>query len=124
MADSPQAARWYVAELTEEVALAGSHRLSLVHRKTRVIFADTPEDAFEKALALSREHERAYLDANEQRAKIRYWSLSEVSHVDERPPAKTPRRRPAHYSKSVELTPAEAAMVMSIMSLSPEALPN
>jgi len=122
MADSPLAARWYVAELTEEVALAGTPRLSIIHRKTRVIFADTPEDAFEKALALSKEQERSHLKVNERLARVRYWGLSEVNHTDE-----TPRPKPRasiQYSKSVELTPAEAAMVMSMMSLSPEALPN
>jgi uncharacterized protein DUF4288 len=124
MADSPQPARWYIAELTEEVALAGSPRLATVHRKTRVIFADTPEDAFEKALALSREQERSYLDPNDQRAKIRYWGLSEVHHEIEAPQAKKPRPQPMVYSKSVHLTPVEAAMVMSMLSINPEVLPN
>jgi hypothetical protein len=122
MADSPLAARWYVAELTEEVALVGTPRLSIVHRKTRVIFADTPEDAFEKALALSKEQERSNSKVNERLARVRYWGLSEINHSDETPLPKP--RASIQYSKSVDLTPAEAAMVMSMLSLSREALPN
>ena len=94
MADSPLAARWYVAELTEEVALAGTPRLSIIHRKTRVIFADTPEDAFEKALALSKEQERSHLKVNERLARVRYWGLSEVNHTDE-----TPRPKPRAWRR-------------------------
>lgn len=125
MADSPQAARWYIAELTEEVALEGDPRPNIIHRKTRVIFADTPEDAFEKALSLSAEHEPSYLNRNEQRAQIRYWGLSELNLLDDEPRAQSPRkRRSVHYRTSDQLTPVEVAMLMSMMTLSPEALPN
>jgi Domain of unknown function (DUF4288) len=125
MADSPQAARWYIAELTEEVALEGDPRPNIIHRKTRVIFADTPEDAFEKALSLSAEHEPSYLNRNEQRAQIRYWGLSELNLLDDEPRAQAPRkRRSVHYRTSDQLTPVEVAMLMSMMTLSPEALPN
>src|ERR1700704_1762463 len=51
MADSPAAARWYIAELTEEVTLEGDPQ-NFVHKKTRIIFADSPQDAYEKALAM------------------------------------------------------------------------
>lgn len=125
MANSPQAARWYIAELTEEVALEGNPLLNVIHRKTRVIFADTPEDAFEKALSLSTENEPSYLNLHQQRAQIRYWGLSELNLMDEAPRVEAPRpRRTIHYRKSDQLTPAEVAMLMSMISLRPEALPN
>lgn len=125
MANSPIPARWYIAELTEEVALEGDPWPNVVHRKTRVIFADSPDDAYEKALSLSAEHEPSYLNRNHQSAQIRYWGLSELSLVDEKPLAEKPRaRRTVHYRQSDRLTPAEVAMLMSMLAISPEALPN
>ena len=48
MPNSPETAdRWYIAELTEEVTLEGDPQ-NLVHKKTRVIFADSPQDAYRK----------------------------------------------------------------------------
>ncbi|MGH9564900.1 MAG: DUF4288 domain-containing protein [Candidatus Angelobacter sp.] len=121
MANPPTDPRWYIAELTEEVALAGGVRPSVVHRKTRVIFADSPEDAYEKALSMSTEHEPAYLNQNHQGAQIRYWGLSELNLVDEKPTAKPPS---AHYRKSDGLTPLQIAILMSMVPIKPGALPN
>jgi hypothetical protein len=124
MANSPVVPRWYIAELTEELALAGSPRPSVIHRKTRIIFADSAEDAFEKALTMSTEHEPAYLNRNHESAQIRYWGLNELNLLDEKPGAETSvQARPAvHYRKSDDLTPAQVAMLMSLIK--PGALPN
>lgn len=124
MANPPVAPRWYVAELTEEVAVAGSPRPSIIHRKTRIIFADSPDDAYEKALSMSAEHEPDYLNRNHESAQIRYWGLSELNLVDERPAAEASVKpgRTIHYRKSDELTPAQIAMLMSLIK--PGALPN
>ena len=124
MASSPVAPRWYIAELTEELALAGSPRPSLIHRKTRIIFADSAEDAYEKALTMSAEHEPAYLNRNHESAQIRYWGLSELNLVDEKPAAEaSAKSRPTvHYRKSDDLTPAQIAMLLSMIK--PGALPN
>lgn len=124
MANSPVVPRWYIAELTEELALAGGPRPSLIHRKTRIIFADSAEDAYEKALIMSAEHEPAYLNRNHESAQIRYWGLSELNLVDEKPVA-DPSAKPGprvHYRKSDDLTPAQVALLMSMIK--PGALPN
>lgn len=124
MANSPVAPRWYVAELTEELAVAGSPRPSIIHRKTRIIFADSAEDAYEKALTMSAEHEPAYLNRNNGAAQIRYWGLSELNLVDEKPGTEMTAKPPAtvHYRKSDDLTPAQIAMLLSMIK--PGALPN
>jgi hypothetical protein len=124
MANSPVAPRWYIAELTEELAVAGSPRPSVIHRKTRIIFADSAEDAYEKALTMSAQHEPVYLNRNNGAAQIRYWGLSELNLVEEKrsvEPSAAPE--PAvHYRKSDDLTPAQIAMLMSMIK--PGALPN
>jgi len=128
MADSPLP-RWYIAELTEEIALEGDPRNphpNVVHRATQVIFADSPEDAYEKALSLSVQHETSYLNYDQQKAQVRYWSLNEVNLLDEEKPLEQAPRplRTAHYRQSDRLSPVEVAMLMSMLALSPEALPN
>ena len=124
MADLPSA-RWYIAELTEEVI--EGNPLNVVHRATRVIFADSPEDAYEKALSLSASTEDGYL--NQKRSAIaqtRYWGLSELNLVSDDQPhghaTAVPKKRPQpHYRKSDRLTPAQVAI---LMSFKPSELPN
>jgi hypothetical protein len=112
MADLPTA-RWYIAELTEEV-IEGTPR-NVVHRATRVIFADSPEEAYEKALSLSAAAEDSYLNQPEGMARTRYWGLSELNLVGEEVSAATPprKRRQPHYRQSDRLTPAQVALLMS-----------
>lgn len=82
MANSPEASRWYVAELTEEVTLEGDP-LNIVHKKTRVIFADTAEDAYEKALSMITEHELGYLNEHKRAVRTRFWGLRELDLSNE-----------------------------------------
>lgn len=111
MADLPTA-RWYIAELTEEV-IEGTPR-NVVHRATRVIFADSPEDAYEKALSLSAETEESYLNQQEAAARTRFWGLNELNLVSEENAAASPKRAPQpHYRQSDRLTPAQIAILMS-----------
>jgi hypothetical protein len=120
MADLPTA-RWYIAELTEEV-IEGTPR-NVVHRATRVIFADSPEDAYEKALTLSAATEDSYLNQPDAIARTRYWGLNEINLVgDDAVAAEPPKKHPRpHYRQSDRLTPAQVAM---LMSFTPSELPN
>ena len=125
MADLPSA-RWYIAELTEEVI--EGNPLNVVHRATRVIFADSPEDAYEKALSLSAQTEDGYLNQKPSaNSQTRFWGLSELNLVSDDQPhghvtAEVPRKRPQpHYRKSDHLTPAQVAILMSFV---PSELPN
>lgn len=77
MSDSFATERWYIAELTEEVTLEGDP-LNVVHRKNRIIFADSPEDAYEKALSLITEHELSYLHEYSRAVRTRFWGLREL----------------------------------------------
>ena len=82
MSKSPDTARWYIAELTEEVTLEGDAQ-NFVHKKTRVIFADSPEDAYEKALAMITEHEVGYLNEHHKAIRTRFWGLRELTLTNE-----------------------------------------
>jgi len=122
MADSPETARWFIAELVEELILDGNVK-NVIHRKTRVIFADSHEDAYEKALSLSREHEPTYLNQTYNVPQVRYWGLNELSLVqEESSDVLAPRiRTVTHHRKSDMLTPIQLAALMSMQA---QALPN
>jgi hypothetical protein len=82
MSNSPAPARWYVAELTEEVTLEGDPE-NFVHKKTRIIFADSPQDAYEKALSMITEHEVGYLAEHRKAIRTRFWGLRELTLSNE-----------------------------------------
>ena len=123
MTNSPESSRWYVAELTEEVTLEGDP-LNVVHKKTRVIFADSPEDAYEKALSMITEHELSYLNEHKRAIRTRFWGLRELdlSNEDMDRAGILPRERLARRRNSTGLS-AEQQFAL-LMSLKPGALPN
>src|SRR5947209_1562905 len=100
MSESPETVRWFVAELIEELILSGNVR-NVVHRKTRVIFADSHEDAYEKALALSTEHETSYLNQKHDSGQTRYWSFHELNLIGDEKPSKVEAKKPRpHFRQS------------------------
>ena len=125
MPNSPETTRWYVAELTEEVTLEGDPQ-NIVHRKTRVIFADSPQDAYEKALTMITEHEVGYLNEHRKAIRTRFWGLRELSlsNEDMDRAGILPKNRigTARRQNSTGLTPEQQFALL--VSLKPGALPN
>lgn len=125
MANSPEVSRWYIAELTEEVTLEGDPQ-HVVHCKTRIIFADSAEDAYEKALSMITEHELNYLHEHNKAVRTRFWGLRElpVSNEDMDRAGILPkeRRGTARRRNSTGLSPDQQFALL--MSLKPGALPN
>jgi hypothetical protein len=125
MANSPEVSRWYIAELTEEVTLEGDPQ-HVVHRKTRVIFADSAEDAYEKALSMITEHELSYLHEYHKAVRTRFWGLRELplSNEDMDRAGILPKERigTARRRNSTGLSADQQFALL--MSLKPGALPN
>jgi hypothetical protein len=125
MTNSPEASRWYVAELTEEVTLEGDP-LNVVHRKTRVIFADSPEDAYAKALSMITEHELNYLNEHKRAIRTRFWGLRELNlsneDMDRAGMLPKERRGTARRRNSTGLSPEQQFALL--VSLKPGTLPN
>ena len=117
--------RWYVAELTEEVTLEGDPK-NLIHKKTRVIFADSPQDAYEKALSMITEHEISYLNEYHKTIRTRFWGLRELklSNEDMDRAGILPEDRigNARRRNSTGLSPEQQFALL--MSVKPGALPN
>jgi Domain of unknown function (DUF4288) len=123
MANSPEVSRWYIAELTEEITLEGDPQ-HVVHRKTRVIFADSAEDAYEKALSMITEHE---LNNEHNRAiRTRFWGLRELTvsneDLDRAGILPLERRGAARRRNSTGLSPEQQFALL--VSLKPGNLPN
>jgi hypothetical protein len=122
---SQTADRWYIAELTEEVTLEGDPK-NLVHKKTRVIFADSAQDAYEKALSMITEHEISYINEHHKTIRTRFWGLRELnlSNEDMDRAGMLPEERSgtARRRNSTGLSPEQQFALL--MSLNPGALPN
>ena len=125
MSKSPDTARWYIAELTEEVTLEGDAQ-NFVHKKTRVIFADSPEDAYEKALAMITEHEVGYLNEHHKAIRTRFWGLRELTltneDMDRAGMLPETRIGTARRRNSTGLSPDQQFALL--LSVKPGALPN
>jgi len=59
MAYVPKNAAWYWAEVIEEITVEGDPR-NVVHRNLVLIRADSPEEAYERALEIGKQHESSY----------------------------------------------------------------
>ena len=125
MTNSPETSRWYIAELTEEVTLEGDPQ-NVVHKKTRVIFADSAEDAYEKALSMISENELKYLNDFNRAVRTRFWGLREMnlSNEDMDRVGMLPqnRRGTARRKNATGLAPEQQFALM--VSLKPGMLPN
>ena len=126
MTNSPEpSTRWYVAELTEEVTLEGDPQ-NVVHKKTRVIFADSPQDAYEKALSMITEHEVSYINQHRKAIRTRFWGLRELtlSNEDMDRVGLLPESSMgvARRRNSTGLSPEQQFALL--VSLKPGALPN
>lgn len=82
MSHIPKNAVWYIAELIERISVAGDPRL-VVHRNTHLIRADSPEEAYAKALARGREDETSYLNPADQQVSIEFLGLADLSVIYE-----------------------------------------
>jgi Domain of unknown function (DUF4288) len=125
MNDSPEISRWYIAELTEEVTLEGDPQ-HVVHKKTRVIFADSAEDAYEKALSMITEHELNYINEYNKTVRTRFWGLRELnlSNEDMDRAGILPKNHlgAARRKNATGLSPDQQFALL--VSLKPGALPN
>jgi len=125
MPNSPEVSRWYIAELTEEVTLEGDPQ-HVVHRKTRIIFADSADDAYEKALSMITEHELNYLNEHGKDVRTRFWGLRELTlsneDMDRAGILPRERRGAARRRNSTGLSPEQQFALL--VSLKPGSLPN
>ena len=77
----PKDAKWYIAEIVEEITVEGDPR-NVVHVNFNLIRADSPEDAYEKALECGRQGETQYANPQGQLVRIRFCGLRDLNVID------------------------------------------
>ena len=82
MAFIPKDAKWYVAQIVVEFTVAGDPR-NAVHINYLLVRADSPSEAYEKALRLGSDHETTYLNPDMKQVKARFHGLRDLNVVYE-----------------------------------------
>ena len=79
----PEGTEWFIGELVEEFKVAGQTE-NLVHINTILIKADSPEVAYEKALALGESANRIFTNADGVEVSVRFRGLRGLYPVYDR----------------------------------------
>ena len=76
----PADATWYIGELVEEITVAGDHR-NVVHRNFTLIRADSPEEAYQKALKFGEQGQTSYDNPQGQRVEIKFRGIADLDVI-------------------------------------------
>jgi Domain of unknown function (DUF4288) len=76
----PKNAKWYLADLVEEIRVDGEQR-NVVHTNCTLIRANSPEEAHEKAIALGKRGNSTYKNVNGKMVTIRFRGLRELNVI-------------------------------------------
>jgi len=76
----PKNAKWYLADLVEEIRVEGERR-NVVHTNCTLIRADSPEEAHTKAIALGKRGNTRYKNVNGKMVTIRFRGLRELNVI-------------------------------------------
>jgi Domain of unknown function (DUF4288) len=80
MAYIPEGAKWYVADIVEEVKVQGDRR-NVVHINQTLIRADSPTDAYKKALLLGKQGNTRYKNPEGRAVTIRFRGLKNLDVI-------------------------------------------
>jgi hypothetical protein len=80
MAYIPEEARWYLAEIVEEIKVEGTSS-NVVHNNLVLIHAQSPEEAYDKAIARGEEANMTYENTDGQAVTITFRGLSELNVI-------------------------------------------
>jgi hypothetical protein len=77
MAHIPSNAKWYIAEIVLEITVDQDPR-NVVHKNLMLIRADSPDEAYEKALQVGREEEYSDKNPAGKLVQVEFRGLSEL----------------------------------------------
>jgi hypothetical protein len=80
MAYVPPNSEWYVAEILEEITVQGDSR-NVLHRNLVLIRASSPDEAYERAVAIGRQGEITYENPAGRSVSIRFRGLKDLNVV-------------------------------------------
>jgi hypothetical protein len=82
MAYIPKDAKWYLADLIEEFRVAGE-RDNLIHKNTVLVRADSPEEAYDRAIELGKAGEISYENSDGKLVTCTFRGLQNLQVVYE-----------------------------------------
>ena len=76
----PKCAKWYLAEIVQEITVEGDPR-NVVHTNLVLVRADSPEDAYPKAMELGTAGEQSYENIEGRLVTFRFRGLRDLNVV-------------------------------------------
>jgi hypothetical protein len=76
----PKDAKWYLAEIVEEIRVEGDQR-NVVHTNLVLVRADSPDEAYEKAMALGKQGNTKYTNHKGKTVTIRFRGLKDLNVI-------------------------------------------
>lgn len=80
MAYIPSDAKWYLAEIVEEIRIE-SESENIVHTNIVLVRADSPEEAYQNALALGKECEMTYTNPEGKTVQVYFRGLRDLNVI-------------------------------------------
>lgn len=80
MAFIPEGAKWYLAEIVNEITVEGDPR-NVVHTNLVLVRADSPNEAYEKALDLGKGGETFFQNPAGKRVDIKFFGLHSLNVI-------------------------------------------
>jgi len=76
----PKDAKWYLADIVEEIRVQGDRR-NVVHTNLVLVRADSPDEAYKCAMALGKRGNTKYRNPEGKMVKIRFWGLKDLNVI-------------------------------------------
>ena len=76
----PKDAKWYLADIVEEITIEGDSG-NVVHTNLILIRADSPEEAYQKAIELGTSSDQSYENADGKRVTFRFRGLRDLNVI-------------------------------------------
>jgi hypothetical protein len=76
----PDDAKWYLAEIVEQITVEGDLR-NVVHTNLVLVRADSPEEAYQKATELGTAGEQSYENPDGRRVTFRFRGLRDLNVI-------------------------------------------
>ncbi len=82
MAFIPKDAKWYLAWLVEEITVEGDPR-NIVHTNLMLVRADSPDEAYERAIEIGKQSDMAYENADGKTVSCAFRGIRDMNVIHE-----------------------------------------
>ena len=76
----PENAKWYLADIVQEITVEGDPR-NVVHTNLILVRADSPEEAYEKAMELGTAGDQSWENIDGKRVTFRFRGLHDLNVI-------------------------------------------